>query len=199
MGSTELPQVLNEAIGPENRDFAFKAGSSRPFRKSLPGIISGILWIAFFSLLFFGIFNLDFKGMLERGAAENKSINPAFYLLGFFGIFYSIGLAILLSAIIPVIRRGGYFVGTPVRLIHYRNGKIRSVDWEQFTGDMQVRGNEQGGNISLLLKTGTWKRQRGGSIYIPDMIFMTAIPGLSEVEKICRQRIKENTPAEETQ
>lgn len=198
MGSTELPQVLNEAIGPENRDFAFKAGSSRPFRKSLPGIISGILWIGFFSLLFLGIFNLDFKGMFERGAAENESINPAFYILGFIGIFYLIGLVILSLAIIPVIRRGGYFVGTPVRLIHYHNGKIRSVDWEQFTGDMQVRGNEQGGNISLLLKTGTWKRQRGGSIYIPDMIFMTAIPGLSEVEKICRQRIKENTPAGET-
>jgi hypothetical protein len=63
---------------------------------------------------------------------------------------------------------------------------------------MQVRGKEQRGNISFLLKTGTWQRQRGGSIYIPDMIFMTSIPGLSEVEKICRQRIKENTPAGET-
>jgi hypothetical protein len=198
MVSTELPQVLNEVTGSENRDFSFKAGSSRPFRKSLPGIISGILWIAFFSLIFFGIFDLDFKGMLERGAEENKSINPAFYLMGFFGIFYLIGLAILFSAIIPAIRRGGYFIGTPVRLINYRNGNIRSVNWEQFTGDMQVRGKEQGGNISFLLKTGTWKRQKGGSIYVPDMIFMTAIPGLSEVEKICRQRIKENKPAGET-
>lgn len=152
MEATELPQDLYEAIGAENKDFAFKAGSSRPFRKSLPGIISGLLWIGFFSLLFFGIFNLDIKGMLESGAAENQTINPALYFLGFCGIFYLIGLIILVSAIIPVIRRGGYFIGTPARLIHYRNGKLRLIGWDQFTGDMQVRGKEQGGNISLYIE-----------------------------------------------
>jgi hypothetical protein len=35
-------------------------------------------------------------------------------------------------------KKGGYFVGTQVRLIHYQKGIIRSIDWEQFSGDIEV-------------------------------------------------------------
>jgi len=190
----ELPPALNNAISNEGRDFAVKAGSLRPFRKSLSGIISGIVWLAFFSLLFFSIFNVNLPEMIANGAAGNNSINPAYYLIAFFGIFYLIGFIIIGSAIIPLIRRGGYFIGTPDRLIQYRSGIIRSIDWEQFTGDIRVSGNERKGTISMLMRTGRMKRQRGGSIYIPDEIYITSIPGVFDIEKFCRRRIKENAP-----
>jgi hypothetical protein len=52
----------------------------------------------------------------------------------------------------------------------------------------------------MMMRTGRLKRQRGGSIYIPDEIFITSIPGVSEIEKFCRKRIKENAPlADKTQ
>ncbi|MGE5420321.1 MAG: hypothetical protein ACM3UT_09060 [Chloroflexota bacterium] len=193
MELTELPQELYTAIGSETRDFSVKAGSLKPFRKAVPGIIGGIAWMAFFSLIFFGIFNLDLSGMIAAGAAENKTINPAYYLLGFFGIFYTIGLIIIGKAIIPFIRRGGWFVGTPDRLVHYRRGNIRSIDWEQFTGDMKVRGNGAKGTISMSLRTGRIKRNKGGQTYIPDVIFMTGIPAVPEIEQLCRKRLKENS------
>jgi hypothetical protein len=40
-------------------------------------------------------------------------------------------------------------VGTPKRLISMEKGKFRSIDWEQFSGDIEVTGNEKNGNITL--------------------------------------------------
>lgn len=194
MDFIELPPALNNLIGSEGKDFAVRAGSLRPFRKSLPGIIAGIVWLSFFTLLFFGIFNVDLPEMIASGAGEDTSINPAYYVIAFFGIFYVVGFIIIGTAIIPLIRRGGYFIGTSDRLIQYRSGKMRSIDWEQFTGDIRISGNERKGTISMLMRTGRLKRQRGGSIYIPDEIFITSIPGVSDIEKLCRRRIKENSP-----
>lgn len=194
MELVELPRELNDAVGPETRDFAVKAGSLKPFRKSLPAIIGGFVWMGFFSLLFFGIFGLDIQEMIANGATGNETINQAYYLLGFIGIFYVIGLIIIGKALLPLIRRGGYYVGTPDRLIHYRKGNIRSIDWEQFTGDMKVRGNDGKGTLSMSLKTGTIKRRKGGHYFTPEVIFITAIPNVSDIEKMVRKRLSENSP-----
>lgn len=193
MELTELPQELYAATGPETRDFAVKAGSLKPFIKSVPAIIGGVIWMAFFSLIFFSLFDLNLSEMIAKGAADAGTINPAYYLLGFCGIFYAVGLIIIGKAIIPLVRRGGYFVGTPDRLIHYRKGNVRSIDWELFTGDMKVRGNDIKGSISMSLKTGRIRRRNGGQTFYPDVIFMTAIPGVSDIEKLCRKRLKENS------
>ena len=53
-----------------------------------------------------------------------------------------------------IFKKGGYFVGTPTRLVRYQNGNIRSIDWEQFSGDIEVSGRDPKGNISLQMRTG---------------------------------------------
>ena len=193
MELTDLPNELYTVIGSESRDFAVKAGSLKPFRKSISGIIWGIIWLGFFTLLFFGIFDLNLSESVELGAAENRLINPAYYLLAFFGIFYLIGLIIIINSVVPLIQRGGYFIGTPDRLIHYRKGNIRSINWEQFTGHMKVRGNDERGTLSMELRTGRIKNQKSGRIFIPEIIFMTGIPSVSSIEKFCLRRVKENS------
>lgn len=191
---TDLPQELYLVIGSESRDFAVKAGALKPFRKSISGIIASFIWFGFFSLLFFGIFNINPREVIASGAAENKTINPAYYLLAFFGIFYIIGLIILAASVLPLIRRGGYFVGTPDRLIQYRKGNIRSIDWEQFTGYMKVKGNENRGCVSMSLRTGNMKRRNKGSpVFVPEVIFITSIPGAASIGELCMKRIKENS------
>jgi hypothetical protein len=193
MELTDLPNELYTVIGFESRDFTLKAGSLKPTGKSISGIIWGIIWMGFFSLLFFGIFDLNLSESVALGAIENRLINPAFYLLAFFGIFYLIGLIIIINSVVPLIKRGGYFVGTPDRLIHYRKGNIRSINWEQFTGHMKVRGSDQKGTLSMELRTGRIKNQKGGRIFIPEIIFMTGIASVSDIEKLCLRRIKENS------
>ena len=92
-------------------------------------------------------------------------------------------------------RKGGYFVGTPLRLIHYYKGKMRSIDWEQFSGDIEVNGDINKGSISLKMRTGRMvSRKNGPDQYVPDTIYMSKIPNAFEIERICRKRIKENDP-----
>jgi len=92
-------------------------------------------------------------------------------------------------------KKGGYFVGTPTRLVHFSNGTIRSIDWEQFSGDIEVGGNEEKGNISLGLRTGKMVSQKNGpDRYVPDTIYISGIPEAFRIEQLCRIRIKENDP-----
>jgi hypothetical protein len=92
-------------------------------------------------------------------------------------------------------RKGGYFVGTSTRLIHSYKGKIRSIDWEQFSGDIELSGDTPTGSISLQMRTGRMvSKKNGPDRYVPDIIHITKIPYVFEIEKICRHRIKENDP-----
>lgn len=65
------------------------------------------------------------------------------------GIFVFVGIGVLSWGIYSIFKKGGYFVGTPTRLVHFQNGNIRSVDWEQFSADIEVSGNAQIGNKGL--------------------------------------------------
>ena len=96
-------------------------------------------------------------------------------------------------------KHGGYFVGTPTRLVHFQNGSIRSIDWEQFSGEIEVSGDSQKGDISLQMRTGKMVSQKNGpDRYVPDFVYISAIPNAFEIEQICRKRIKENDPTPPT-
>jgi hypothetical protein len=117
------------------------------------------------------------------------------------GVFVLIGLGMLAGGFYAMYRKGGYFVGTPLRLIQYRKGTIKSVDWEQFSGNMEVKANTRSlkGNLSLEMRTGrTVSRKNGPDRYVPDVIYLSDIPYVLEIEKICRRRIKENDPTPAT-
>ena len=80
-------------------------------------------------------------------------------------------------------------------MVRYQNGNIRSIDWEQFSGDIEVSGRDPKGNISLQMRTGRVVRTKNGpEKLIPDVIHMSGIPYVFEVEQFCRKRIKENDP-----
>jgi hypothetical protein len=110
------------------------------------------------------------------------------------GVFVLVGILMMAAGLISMFKKGGLFVGTPTRLIHYRNGTLRSIDWEQFSGDIEVSGNEEKGNITLGMRTGRMVSKKSGDQYVPDTIYISAISDVFTVEKICRQRIKENDP-----
>lgn len=110
------------------------------------------------------------------------------------GIFLLVGFLVLGSGLYLLVKKGGYFVGTPTRLIINEGKSIRSIDWEQFSGDIELRGDERKGDLVLQLRTGRMVSRKSGEEYVPDKIYITGIPSIFEVEKICRQRIKENDP-----
>jgi len=199
--SDELPEELNISLGSENREFAVKGTFAQPVIASGLNILFGAGWLGFTFLLmsFFlapGFIKDAIQSFTSPEAAdsvEGERLGYLFFIV-FFGIFLSIGFYVVLKGIFSLFRSGGYFVGTPTRLVHFRKGKLRSCDWEQFTGDIIVRGNNKKGNITLVMKTGKMVRSKNSSRFVPDLIYIAGTEGAIDIEQICKKRIKENDP-----
>ncbi|MCB0752216.1 MAG: hypothetical protein KDC52_12140, partial [Ignavibacteriae bacterium] len=127
--------------------------------------------------------------------ASPENLEPITFPAIIIGLFVLIGLSMLAFGLYSLLKKGGYFVGTPLRLITFENGTIRSIDWEQFSGDIEISGNEFKGNLVLQMRTGRMvSSKNSGSRYVPDTIFLTGISNVYEIEEACRKRIKENDP-----
>jgi hypothetical protein len=200
--SYRLPPLLVENLGRESRDFTTMAKRSQPLKVSLGLVLFGTFWLAFTS-----IFVVAFLGPLFMGnevhflsdnvpvVASPDNLKPIVVPALVIGVFVMVGLGMLGFGLYAMFKKGGYFVGTPARLVHYHNGKIRSIDWEQFSGDIEVSGNEGKGNITLGLRTGKMVSQKNGpSRYVPDKVYISGIRQAFKIEQLCRQRIKENDP-----
>lgn len=200
-----LPPELLSSIGSESKDFAVEADRAKPLKVSLSAILYGAVWTGMGAMLLFIFVNQTY---LMPGSNLKSAEGLVFTGLGKFGLYLELaiimiialsGVAKLFFEIYSMFQKGGYFVGTPTRLVHFQNGRMRSIDWDQFSGDIEVSGNTQKGNISFKMRTGQkLKRRDSPDIYIPDTIYMLGIPNVFEVEQICRKRIKENDPTPTT-
>lgn len=202
MESIALPAELESFVGSENKDFVVKAGRVQPLAKSLMLVILGIIWSGFISVFVIGFFGPLFLGQAVHfetngvpTVASPGNLGPIIFPAIIIGIFVLIGVGMFSRGIYMVFKKGGYYVGTPTRLIQFQNGKVRSIDWEQFSGDIEVRGNAQKGDVSLQMRTGVMvNRKNGSDKYVPDVVYISGIQNVFEVEQICRKRIKENDP-----
>jgi hypothetical protein len=202
-----LPPDLDAAIGSEKKDFAVKAGLAQPRNNSISKIRFGVAWTAFISIFVFTFLepllygeevNFVLNGVPTVASPDNLDsiLMPAIII----GVFLLIGISMISWGIYSLFKKGGYFVGTPLRLVHYQNGNIRSIDWEQFSGEIEFNGNVDKGSISLQMRTGRMvSKKNGPDEYVPDVIYILEIPNVFEVEQICRRRIKENNPTPPTE
>ncbi len=200
--NTQIPPGLSSMLGTESRDFIVKAQRAYSGKNSWGLVFFGLLWTAFssiFVIVFFGPILIGEEVHFDlNGVPTTASINhmePLIFPGIFIGFFVLIGLALTGFGIYRMTKKGGYFVGTPTRLVMYTNGKIRSIDWEQFSGDIRFSGSNHKGTVSLGMRTGRMvSRKNQSSQYVPDVIDMVNIPNAFQVEKVCRERIKENDP-----
>jgi hypothetical protein len=195
-----LPEELNISLGSESRDFAVKGRRAKPVGSSLFQIIFGLFWLGFISIFLSFFFDSFSQGGIKQiisdinNANEGNSQQSGIFVVIFFSVFVLIGLYMLLGGVISMLKRGGYFVGTPTRLVRFNRGKMMSADWEQFNGNIRVQGNNNRGTITLEMRTGHMTSGKGGSRYVPDFVYISGVPGVYEIEQICRKRIKENDP-----
>jgi len=191
MDSIELPQILSSEIGSESYDFAVKAGPTRPFRRNVSNIFFGLLLVVSTGI-FALIFLISDRTTEVDAAMDSGSDTFVILLLGFFMLA---GMVIMVSGIYRSLQSGGYFAGTPKRLIYCRKGKLSSWDWQKFTGETQVTGDERKGTILLVMRTGdVVSTGKSGPRYVPNQLYITAIHDVFEVERMIRRRIKENDP-----
>lgn len=202
IGNIILPRDLDTFIGSESKDFVVKADRAMPLKKSFSFILFGIVWVVL-TIIFVFIFlvpvfqgkEVHFESNEVPTVAGPGNLGPIVMPTILIVVFGLVGIGILTWGIYLIFKKGGYFVGTPTRLAHYQNKNIRSMDWEQFSGDIEISGNAQKGTIALQMRTGKMiSRKNGPDRYVPDVIYMSGISNVFEIEQICRRRIKENDP-----
>lgn len=199
---TDLPDDLKVIIDAEEIDFAVKAKRNQPVSTAVGILIFGTIWTAFISIFVVGFFGPLFIGeevhFTSNDVPVSASIDDMAPLLFpglFIGVFVVIGLSMLIWGIRILLQKGGYFVGTETRLIQYRNRTVKSTDWEQFSGNIEMKNKNGDGDLSMELRTGSMKSRKNSSDrFVLDKIYISGIRNVFEIEKKCRTRIKENDP-----
>jgi hypothetical protein len=196
------PAGLNKSLSGEKPEFAVKALRHHPLKGSLYVLGFGVFWTLFTMIFVFAFLipiltgedvdvTVNGEEVSTAGGFSAEVIAPAAAII----LFVIIGLAVSAGGIYMMLAEGGWFVGTSKRLVMFRKDMVRSIDWEQFNGDIIVKGDDAKADITLKMRTGTVHRQKDGrELYTPDTVNMCGIRGVSGVEEVCRKRIKENDP-----
>ncbi len=199
--TNSIPRDLKTVIDSEEVDFLIKSKKNHPKKKSISILMFSLFWLALTSVFVVGFFEPLFKKeevhFSSNGKATVASLDNLEPLLVpgiIVGLFVLVGMATLIWAIVMFFQKGGYFVGTESRLIKYRKGNIEITDWEQFTGNIKIKKKRTYGNLELELRTGKMRSGKNSSKYVPDIVYITQIDNVFDIEKKCKIRIKENDP-----
>lgn len=200
-----LPPDLLMRLSNERKDFIVKATRAYPAKFSLFFIAFAIVWLLFTSIFFIAFFLPIFLGNEVNltvndvpTAASANNLEPLLIPAIVIGVFVLAGILVLVLGFRFAFKKGGYYIGTPERLIKYEKNTLHSYDWEQFNGNISVSGDNQKGNVALEMRTGQMvsrkTKNREYEEYVPNIISMIGIDNALTVEQLCRKRIKENDP-----
>ncbi len=200
--STQAPYELWKGIGSEKPDFIVKAVRRTPLKSSLGLLAFGLVWLAFSSIFVFAFLGpvfmgqeVHFKSNGVPTVAGPGNLGPLLMPGGIIGIFVLVGIGMVAGAIYSIAAKGSWFAGTMTRLVEYRPNRMKSYDWEQFNGVIEVSGTPEKADITLQMRTGRMVSQKNGpDRYVPDAVYISGIPKGYEIEEVCRKRIKENDP-----
>jgi len=201
-----IPIELRNVIDSEQTDFIVKSSRNYPKKKGITLLFFSLFWNAFVSIFVIAFIIPVIKGeevhfksndVPTSGSLDNWE--PILVPSLIIGLFVLVGIGMLIGALVQLMQKGGYFVGTETRLIKYRNGQIIAKDWEQFSGNIKMKNKSGLGDLELELRTGKMKsRDKGSDRFVPDIIYISGVKNVFEIEKKCRIRIKENDPTPKT-
>ncbi len=197
MNRAELPKELQAIIGAEKVDFITYATRKQPLSNSFGIIVLGIIWLSFSSIITYILI-----GPLWRGedvhftfngddvTANMDNLTPAMAPILIASALLLTGVAFLTWGIISLLKKGGYYVGTESRIIHYLNGNIQYFGWDQFTGNVELNFKKK--NISLEMRKGNIKSISDTTkAFTRGNLHLSGIEDLTAIEQICRKRMKE--------
>ena len=202
MNQENIPPEINTVLAGESYDFAVKADHKFPLSYLFKFFVIGggfvFLSGAFVAITWVPILmgkEVHFKVGDVPTVAGPGNVGALLTPTVFIGVFVLVGLALLAYAFYSLFAKGAWNIGTPTRFIAYQKNKVRSIDWEQFSGDIQMSGTSENGTIILVLRTGKMVSRRNmPDQFVPDLIYMVGIRNAFQIEPLLRKRIKENDP-----
>lgn len=180
-----LPPQLQEATKGTNIDFVIKARRLKPAGEALKLIGFGAFWLAvtgmmatlfFLDLFLGGSIDATVNGVPTTITME--STNLLLMIGGFFGLFILVGLAVFIAGIYQLFAPGGWYIGMPEGLSHYRKGTTELMKWDSFTDDVEFHNDKHGGELILTNENNL-------------KLTILGIGNAEQIAEICKQRIKE--------
>lgn len=187
MEINQLPPKLLSEIGNEPIDFITYTKKMQTTDDSINGITLSTIWLLA-SIILFYVFTSTHRSV--DSISNETEIGFSDILFIFMGsVFLILGVLFFIFSIINIFVEGGYFVGTPTRMIRYKKGKIMSYNWVEFTGGIHIDSKQK--SLIFILRTGDTFRGEKGNSYEPHSVAMVSIENLLQVEQIARKRILE--------
>ncbi len=184
MYTSGIPEDLKRLIENDKIDFVTKAKRNFHIKKSFGLLFLGAIWTALISIFI--------QSFIEPFLTSKSFPAPGLVI----GLFFIIGIGILICGLHSLFQKGGYFIGTARGLIKYRNEKMTITKWNKFTETIEVANKKNFGNLEITLNT--YKRESpsdADSTNSPityEKIYMIGVQVAYEIEKKCRKRILEN-------
>lgn len=196
-----MPDTLVRNLDGERTDFSVMADKKYHPNTSKFLFFLGLAWTAFSSIFVFVFIGPVLMGNESHFKVNGRPVVASFDNLApllmpslIIGVFLLIGFGMLIYSIKMKAAKGGWFVGTQKRLVAYDGKSLRSIDWEQFNGNVTVEGDNVNGNVTLQMRTGRHVSRNKREEYVPDELNIIGIEGAFDIDRLCRQRIKENDP-----
>ena len=198
-----IPDYVSAALAGVHTDFIVKAKRKTSGKSSWFLFLFSIFWLGLsgfmLSTLLVPLLSGENVPITVNGVhkvANLHNIKPLMFPLILLSIFIIIGLILLFVGILMLLRKGDYFAGTKDFLYIINEKGIRKIDWEQFSGDIVVKGNNENGTIILGMRTGQmqFSSELNRSYYVQNKIEMVGIPNVYTIQNILTKRIKENDP-----
>jgi hypothetical protein len=186
MNTSDVPEDLQRLIEHDTIDFITKAKRNFPIKKSLGLLFFGTAWTALSSIFI--------QSFTEPFLASKSIPVPGLVI----GLFFIVGIGILISGLSSLFQKGGFFIGTAQSLIKYRNGKITRTAWNEFTEKIEITNKVDDGSLAFTLNTfsidipSDADSNRTTTKVTYDKIYMTDVQEVYEIERKCRKRILEN-------
>ncbi|ATA89217.1 hypothetical protein CGC58_05460 [Capnocytophaga stomatis] len=185
-----IPRSLNYVINGENVEFLSFSQRSATWSNVIISFVMGLI----FSGVGLFVLNIEMDLFaLLRGEYEEVSIKTLLsesrlpvLIIG--SLFSLAGVWVFVSAIFMIFSEGGYFVGTPTRLIHYKKGDVKIYMWELFTDEIKV--NIDKNYIRFTLKIGKYERKDKTEVFVSYKVEIISAENISKIEKVARERIR---------
>jgi hypothetical protein len=181
-----IPPEIVQIIGREKAEFAVQARRAEPISFSVFFFVVSFVVLAIASIIFFAVV---MPSISKSAGFTKSSIGPLIFMT----LLVLAGLLMFSVAIKYIVKKGGIFVGTESHLLHYNSGKLRSIEWKEFTGKIEVEGDNKKGSVTLELRSGRIikkdKRNKTMEVFVPDTLLMCDIDNVFDIYKKCQDKI----------
>jgi len=198
MGNIIIPEELENIVSQEEKLFILKAGREKPLSTWISLIVFWFIWTIFiwvFTFMFIGDI-LNQKTIILNWVEQYTKETDVTFTLSLLWAFSLIWVWIWAYWVYGVLQKWWYFIATPNKLVYYNKQELKSVAWDEFTKNLQVKWT----NVILELKSWFIVNSSNGRTerFIHHMMYISSIPNAIEIWEIIRKQIDKASNITET-